>query len=361
MVTSNDFQILRMLHQHHRTSIQLAHSKWFSHHVILKKTDLRNASPDTRRLAIQEAQLLVRLKHPNIIKCLETFEEGESVFIVMEYANFGDLSMVWKDGTMGYDMIMDVIVQALLALRYLHQLGIIHRDVKTKNILCSALGSSSLRVKLADFGVARLIGTSNNMASTMIGTPLYSSPEVFSGIPYDCKSDIWSLGCVAYELVAGVRPFASSDFYSLSMKVQHCSYQPLTKDVPFGLRDIIDSMLHPNPSKRPSADTILSHPYVREHCNRLYAYLQKLSTPSIMGDGLFDSKFSSLRAKLGTRGATETIVTLMAPDLEAEFRRAATEEELIAIAHKAWSSVHNTPTSTAESIGELTMTIKHFR
>lgn len=92
------------------------------------------------------------------------------------------------------DAVMDIAIQLLLALKYLHQLGIIHRDVKTKNILAGQLlsDSSSLRVKLGDFGISRMLGNcgSPKLAKTMIGTPYYSCPEIFSGTPTH-QSGVW--------------------------------------------------------------------------------------------------------------------------------------------------------------------------
>lgn len=186
----NEFNVIKVVYQHRRSSIYLAtHRKYGSaQKVILKETKLDGCSLEDRRLAIQEAHLLSRNRHPNIIKLLEHFEEGESIFLVMEWAEFGDLSMAWKrsegsaeDFTMA---VMVVLIQLLLALRHLHQAHIIHRDIKTRNILCGQLipGSPLLRIKLADFGIARIVRCTASMAKTMIGTPYYSSPEIFSGI-----------------------------------------------------------------------------------------------------------------------------------------------------------------------------------
>jgi serine/threonine protein kinase len=125
---------------------------------------------------------------------------------------------------------MDVVIQVLLALRHLHSLGILHRDVKTRNILASHLPSTgSLRVKLGDFGIARITTRTAGMARTTIGTPLYSSPEVFAGAEYDGRVDVWGLGCVAYELVSGQRPFQSGEFQRLADLVQHSVFPPLSK------------------------------------------------------------------------------------------------------------------------------------
>ena len=184
-----DFDIIRTLYQHRRSSVYLAtsHRKYGTQRVVIKETRLEGSCLEDRRLAIQEAHLLSRNRHPNIIKLLDFFERDESIFLVMEWAEYGDLSMSWKRLDIGEDFTMNlmvVLIQLLLALRHLHQNHIIHRDIKTKNILTGPMipGSALLRIKLGDFGIARIVRTSaNSMAKTMIGTPYYSSPEIFSG------------------------------------------------------------------------------------------------------------------------------------------------------------------------------------
>lgn len=184
----SEFRLQKVLFQHERTTVSLGHftGKYNGQRVVLKRTDLRGASMETRRLAIQEGQLLSRLRHPNIIKCLDHYEENESIVVVMEWAELGDLGEAWIKPSSPKeiaDKCMDITIQILLALRHLHSMGTIHRDVKTKNILASRLvpGSPSLRVKLGDFGIARLTRSTAGMAKTTIGTPYYSSPEIFSG------------------------------------------------------------------------------------------------------------------------------------------------------------------------------------
>lgn len=353
---------MKILFQQGRTTVGLYQHRHKSHCVVAKKTNLAGASHDTRKLALQEAQLLSRLKHPNVVKCLEHQEEGDSVTIVMEWADLGDLSQAIKSGsTMDVDGIMTVLIQLLLGLRYLHGMGLIHRDVKTKNILASRLiqGSNLLRVKLADFGIARLTTRSNGLAQTVIGTPYYSSPEIFSGDLYDCKSDIWSLGCVIYELASGSRPFVSSDFRDLSLKVRQCTYAPLSKELPFGLRDLVDSMLQPDPKNRPIPTQLLQHPFVKDHCDRLYALLRAghHSPSDLCSSSDFMEKFGGLKAKLGTRGAAETFVSLMAPDLAPSLNLALGDNDYVRIAMKAWARRPSPSTET----DDLTLTMQEIR
>jgi len=373
----SEYKLLKVLYQLGRTTVYLAQRRndRVSNMVVLKKTSLGGASLENRRLATQEAQLLSRLKHPNIVKCLDYFEDDDAMCIVMEWAELGDLSSSWtRRGSMAEhsSAVMDVTIQLLLALRYLHGLHLIHRDVKTKNILTAPLlpGSRSLRVKLGDFGIARMTTKSSAMARTTIGTPFYSSPEIFSGDEYDSKADIWSLGCVVYEMVTGVRPFNGAEFRELSRRVRSCSYAALGKDVPYGLRDLIDSMLQPDPKLRSTALDLLGHPFVKEHSHRLF---KELTAPREQFDVEFSQKFDQLKAKLGARAAAESFVMLMAPGLETDLARSGSEVEMTAVAHRAWKRRHETkslPAYTFEStdrsshadLADLTMTIQqHLR
>lgn len=197
---------------------------------------------------------------------------------------------------------------------------------------------------------------------------------------YDSKSDIWSLGCVVYELVSGCRPFQSAEFRELSRKVRQGTYPPLSKyhmilfiwgsfqrDLPFGLRDIVDGMLQSDPASRPSATEILGHPYVREHCTRLFDLLQNCRSPPVDScEKEFIQKYRQLQGKLGARGAAEAIVELMAPDMCAQLVRARTEEQLINFARLAWNKHHNKmndstrSSDSSDSVQELTMTIREM-
>lgn len=352
-------QYIRTLHQHQHTQVLLAEhpGKYGGQRVVVKRTNLAGASMETRRLAIQEAHLLSKLQHPNIIKCLEHYEEDGFIVIVMEWAELGDLSLAWRrpegaDEPAGSAMV--VLIQLLLGLRHLHSLRVIHRDIKTKNILAGLLvpGGRELRVKLSDFGVSRILNTTSRMAQTTIGTPYYSSPEIFAGDPYDAKADIWSLGCVLYELLAGRRPFQSSGLRELGRRVQQCRYEALPKELPYGLRDLVDSMLQPSPERRPTADQLLAHPYVREHCTRLYAILQRREEYPAE----FSERLQALQRRLGVQGAAETMVLLMAPDMDTSQCRS--EAELVRVAYAAWRRGQRLAECTRSSVDELTMTIR---
>ena len=113
------------------------------------------------------------------------------------------------------------LLQCLCGLKALHDLDVMHRDIKSANILINKHGAA----KLADFNVSKVV--KQGLLRTQTGTPYYASPEVWQDKPYNYKSDIWSLGCVIYEMAAGMVPFKASDMKGLYMKVTHCKYPPL--------------------------------------------------------------------------------------------------------------------------------------
>ena len=138
--------------------------------------------------------------------------------MVMEYAEGGTMEQLIRDqkGTyLSEDMVLYYFTQITMALDYIHSKKILHRDLKTQNIL---LNRKRTIVKLADFGIARELST-RDLASTMIGTPNYLSPEICEGRKYDTKSDLWSLGCVLFELIELKRAFDGDSFPSIVLKI----------------------------------------------------------------------------------------------------------------------------------------------
>lgn len=128
-----------------------------------------------------------------------------------------------------------------------------HRDIKSANILVGTNGAC----KLADFNVSKVVNGPNGLLRTQTGTPYYASPEVWSDKPYSFKSDIWSLGCVLYEMAALRPPFKSSDIKGLFKKVTKAEYPPLPNRYSKEFREIIHLMLQPLPEKRPTCDFLL--------------------------------------------------------------------------------------------------------
>ncbi|CAG9327176.1 unnamed protein product [Blepharisma stoltei] len=211
--------------------------------------------------AHQEAELLSRLNHPNIVKYKESFCEEGLLIIVMEYCDVGDLSYHIKQKSKKHEIfteteIMNWFVQICLALQYIHSLGILHRDIKSSNIYLT--GNNT--VKLGDFGISRVLQGSE-AANTVVGTPYYMSPEVCENKPYSYKSDAWSLGCVLYELCTLNYAFKADNLLGLVFKIVTERAEPIPSHYSPQLRTLVQDILVKDSGRRPSVSDILNDPY----------------------------------------------------------------------------------------------------
>lgn len=143
-----------------------------------------------------------------------------------------------------------------------------HRDIKCANILVSGAGE----LKLADFNVSKVVSHKEGFLHTQTGTPYYASPEVWKDRPYDFKSDIWSLGCVVYEMAALRPPFKAKDMAGLYRKVVQAQYPPISTRYSPEFREVISLMLQPNPNLRASTEQLLSLPIMVERMQQLKVF-----------------------------------------------------------------------------------------
>nr|XP_014426941.1 serine/threonine-protein kinase Nek8-like [Pelodiscus sinensis] len=212
---------------------------------------------DERLAAQNECQVLKLLNHPNIIEYYENFLEDKALMIAMEYAPGGTLAeFIHKrcNSLLDEDTILHFFVQILLALHHVHTKQILHRDLKTQNIL---LDKHRMIVKIGDFGISKIL-SSKSKAYTVVGTPCYISPELCEGKPYNQKSDIWALGCVLYELASLKRAFEAANLPALVLKIMSGTFAPISDRYSPDLRQLILSMLNLDPSKRPQLNEIMA-------------------------------------------------------------------------------------------------------
>lgn len=245
-------------------AVYLARNKKTKEQVAIKEIHSASFLSDAFERAQQEMQLLKSLNHPNIIGYRDSFIENNTYNIVMEYIDGGDLQQLIakrEDHLFTESEILSIFIQLVIALQYIHKNNIIHRDIKPQNIFLTRVGV----VKLGDFGISRALDNSQDLASTQIGTPFYLSPEIWTNAQYNSKTDIWSLGCVLYELCNLKRPFNARDRNQLFIAVINGHYEPIDSKFSKELSNLIDSMLQQNPEDRPSADQILLLPFIREH------------------------------------------------------------------------------------------------
>ncbi|XP_018603734.1 serine/threonine-protein kinase Nek8 isoform X1 [Scleropages formosus] len=227
--------------------------------VILKEIPVEQMTRDERLAAQNECQVLKLLNHPNIIEYYENFLEDKALMIAMEYAPGGTLADYLQkrcNSLLDEDTILHFFVQILLALYHVHNKLILHRDLKTQNIL---LDKHQMIVKIGDFGISKIL-VSKSKAYTVVGTPCYISPELCEGKPYNQKSDIWALGCVLYELASLKRAFEAANLPALVLKIMSGTFAPISDRYSPELRQLILNMLNLDPSKRPQLNEIMAHP-----------------------------------------------------------------------------------------------------
>ena len=181
----------------------------------------------------------------------------------MEYADNGDISQKikynLKHGLLFREnIIWNYLIQTLEGLNYLHERNIIHRDLKSANIFLMKNGIC----KLGDLNVSK--EAKAGLLQTQTGTPYFASPEVWSGKPYGLKSDIWSLGCILYQMTTLKMPFQGNNFKEVYSNVLKCKYSPLPKIYSKDLDLLIKQLLQIDPEKRPSALEILEEPIIKE-------------------------------------------------------------------------------------------------
>ncbi|XP_023817579.1 serine/threonine-protein kinase Nek3 [Oryzias latipes] len=205
----------------------------------------------------KEAILLSRMKHPNIVAFREAFEMTDLLCIVMEYCSGGDLlQRIQQQKATNFctENILRWFAQMCAGAQHIHDKRVLHRDLKSKNIFLTGDGS----VKLGDFGSACVLNSSKAYAHAYVGTPYYVAPEIWDNKPYNNKSDVWSLGCVLYELCALQHPFQASSWKSLILKVCRGAYPPLPRHLPYELLHLMKQIFKTNPKDRPSVQTILT-------------------------------------------------------------------------------------------------------
>ncbi|XP_061198174.1 serine/threonine-protein kinase Nek11-like [Saccostrea echinata] len=235
---------------------------------VLKEISVGDLQPDETVDAVREARVLSKLDHPSIVKFHDSFIDGESFCIVTEYCEGGDLDCkinecVKNKQQLDSKLIMDWFVQLLLAVHYMHQRRVLHRDLKTRNIFLR-----QNMIKIGDFGISRILMGTTDLASTFTGTPYYMSPEVLKHEGYNSKSDIWSIGCILYEMCTLEHAFDGKSLMAVMYKIVEGEV-PKLPDKFSELNNVLKLMLSKDPEKRPSATDLLKVPMIKNHIAKL--------------------------------------------------------------------------------------------
>ncbi|KAI2465068.1 calcium/calmodulin-dependent protein kinase 1 [Annulohypoxylon bovei var. microspora] len=228
--------------------------------IILKKNVKGN-----EKMVWDELEMLQRLKHPHIVRFVDWFESRDKWYIVTELATGGELfDRICEQGKFTEKDASQTIKQVLGAVDYLHNRNVVHRDLKPENLLYLSKDADSDLV-LADFGIAKMLDTKDEVLTTMAGSFGYAAPEVMLKKGHGKPVDMWSLGVITYTLLCGYSPFRSENLQDL---IDECSngkvifHERYWRDVSDDAKDFIMRLLQPDPDDRWTSQQALKHPWL---------------------------------------------------------------------------------------------------
>lgn len=235
--------------------------------LVWKELDYGKMTEVEKQMLVSEVNLLRELKHPHIVRYHDRIidRSNTTIYIVMEYCEGGDVgALIAKHRRekrfIAEEFIIKIMYQLVRALQECHRrkdgAHVLHRDLKPANVFLDGKDN----VKLGDFGLARVLQHDTSFAKTFVGTPYYMSPEQVNKQSYNEKSDIWSLGCLVYELCSLSPPFTALNQRGLEAKIRVGKFRPIPEQYSQDLSDIVNSMLRVNEHNRPSIDKILCSP-----------------------------------------------------------------------------------------------------
>ncbi|KAI9339663.1 kinase-like domain-containing protein [Obelidium mucronatum] len=227
--------------------------------VAIKQMNLKKQP--RKELLVNEIKFMKELRHPNIVSYLDSFLVRDDLWLVLEYMEGGKLTDIIDNSPMTESHISAICLETLKGLQHLHQRQIIHRDIKSDNILLSAEG----QVKLTDFGFSAKLSSDRHRRATMVGTPYWMAPEVVKQKDYGAKVDVWSLGIMAIECVEGEPPYLDEDplkaLYLIATNGTPTLKHPEAVSTVF--KEFLSRCLEVDVSKRASSDDLLSHPFLQ--------------------------------------------------------------------------------------------------
>ena len=251
-----DYQIVRTLGIG-STGVVIELKKNEAHYAlkVLRPSTAWGADPDAVHRFLREEKFLSRINHPNVIKIIQagTAAVGDYPYIMMEYVKGEVLTHYIKERRMTLEQKIYIVSQIAAALAAVHKLGILHRDIKPGNVLVE----EGYCIKLFDFGISALRDggvTHTGESEEVIGSPAYMAPETFThDYPVDNRSDIFSLGVLAYELITGIKPFQGQNVEAIVDAV--CNNRPvepakLVPELPECVQTLLEGMLRKNPQDR---------------------------------------------------------------------------------------------------------------
>jgi serine/threonine protein kinase len=247
--------------------VKLAVNRKTGQKVAVKCIDRQGLPEEEETRIRQEVVIMKSLDHENIVEFIDFFEEEKFFYVVLEFLEGGELfDRIVKKNFYNEKEARDVVKVILNGMKYCHDKGIAHRDMKPENLLLMSKDDDSF-VKLADFGFA-IRGAQKSDASCTTGTPGFLAPEVLQGEPYDKSVDMWSIGVITYILLGGYPPFQDESQYKLFRKIRKGKFEfheEYWSEVSEEAKDFISSLLKVDPSNRMTCDQANEHSWLK--CN----------------------------------------------------------------------------------------------
>jgi serine/threonine protein kinase/DNA-binding NarL/FixJ family response regulator len=312
------YRLVEWLGEGSMGSVYLAHDETLDRDVAIKfLLPERVAGDEARARFLREARAIARLSHPNIMTLHDVGREGGWNYLVLEHIPGHDLHdlLIERGGALLVTEALRAIRGTLRALAYAHGQDIVHRDVKPGNIMVTPDG----QVKVTDFGLALARGDVRlTQEGTIVGTVLYMAPEVVMGMPADGRSDLYAVGAVLYELLAGRPPFAGDDAMAIFSQILNTPLTPprlVEASIPTGVENVVVRLLAKDPDERyASAEEVLA----------------ALPDPSEV-EAAASAQTEQLAAERSSLSLLERIVRGSSTTLQAQARSPDTEEETLLI------------------------------
>lgn len=234
----------------------LSHDPYYGRDVAIKVYNLENESDEqkssvTRKMFFNEAQMVGRLQHPNIVPIYDAGEEGGQYYVVTEHIHGARTLAAYTkpDNLLRIDDVVEIIYKCAKALYYAHNRGVVHRDIKPNNIMLT----NDNDVRIIDFGIALVSDSDISRIEGIAGSPSYMSPEQVQSAEITAQSDIYSLGAVMYELLTGFRPFRANNLSKLLHQIVFATPPPLhslREEISEELERVVATTLQKEPEKR---------------------------------------------------------------------------------------------------------------
>ncbi|CAB3991142.1 serine threonine- kinase Chk2-like, partial [Paramuricea clavata] len=236
---------------------------------IINKRQFSLTDVGDRRDILEEVEILKKLDHPSIVKVFDAVDTPETLYIVLEFIEGGELfDRITSLKKLQEPLSKLYFYQMLVAVKYLHDRGFTHRDLKPENVLLSSSKDDTL-IKITDFGICKFVGEQSLM-KTLCGTPTYLAPEVLASdgnVPYEKECDCWSLGVILFVCLGGYAPFTERPNNPLKQQVMRGSFsfpEVVWQGISSEAKDLIKKLLNVDPSKRLTVAEALEHPWMKD-------------------------------------------------------------------------------------------------